>query len=165
MAELAREELADIARFSDNIDTLTTRIVDRVREMNSTLPSLPGCAELTAAKFISETANVTRFKSEAAFARYVGVAPVPAWSGTTRGRLRAMRGGNRQLNSALHRVAVVQIRLDFPGRTYFRRRIAEGDSGRTALRCVKRKVCWAVFQRLRAEYEHRNVVDAPTQSP
>jgi len=76
-----------------------------------------------------------------------------------------MRGGNRQLNSALHRIAVVQIHLDCPGRAYFRRRIAEGDSGRTALRCVKRKVCWAVFQRLRADYEHRNVVDAPTQSP
>ena len=42
MAELARQELADIARFSDNIDALTTRIVDRVRESNSTLPSLPG---------------------------------------------------------------------------------------------------------------------------
>ena len=62
MAELAREELADIARFSDNIDALTTRIVDRVRELNSTLPSLPGCAELIAAKLISEAANMTRFK-------------------------------------------------------------------------------------------------------
>ena len=165
MAELAREELADIGRFSDNIDALTTRIVDRVRELNSTLPSLPGCAELIAAKLISETANMTRFKSEAAFARYVGVAPVPAWSGATQGRLRAMRGGNRQLNSALHRIAVVQIRLDCPGRAYFRRRIAEGDSGRTALRCVKRRVCRAVFQRLRADYERRNLVDAPTQSP
>jgi transposase len=165
MVELAREELADIARFSDNIDALTTRIVDRVRELNSTLPSLPGCAELIAAKLISEAANLTRFKSEAAFARYAGVAPVPAWSGATQGRLRAMRGGNRQLNSALHRIAVVQIRLDCPGRAYFRRRVAEGDSGRTALRCVKRRVCRAVFQRLRADYERRNLVDTPAQSP
>jgi transposase len=165
MAELAREELADIGRFSDNIDALTTRIVDRVRELNSTLPSLPGCAELIAAKLISEAANMTRFKSEAAFARYAGVAPVPAWSGATQGRLRAMRGGNRQLNSALHQIAVVQIRLDCPGRTYFRRRIDEGDSGRIALRCVKRRVCRAVFQRLRADYERRTLVDARTHSP
>jgi Transposase IS116/IS110/IS902 family len=57
---------------------------------------------------------MTRFKSEAAFARYAGVAPVPAWSGATQGRLRAMRGGNRQLNSALHRIAVVQIRPRLP---------------------------------------------------
>jgi transposase len=72
--------------------------------------------ELTAAKLISETANVDRFRSEAAFARYVGIAPVPMWSGSTEGRLRVSRSGNRQLNTALHRIAVVQIRLDCAGR-------------------------------------------------
>ena len=116
LAELARQEVADVGYFSDSIEALTKRIAARVHSLESTLPSLPGCAELTAAKLISETANVDRFRSEAAFARYVGIAPVPMWSGSTEGRLRVSRSGNRQFNTALHRIAVVQIRLDCAGR-------------------------------------------------
>ena len=80
--------------------------------MAPTLLALPGCGELTAAKLIGETAGVTRFKSEAAFARHSGVAPIPVWSGNTAGRVRLTRSGNRQLNAALHRIAITQIRLD-----------------------------------------------------
>nr|WP_318546689.1 IS110 family transposase [Mycobacterium lepraemurium] len=61
------------------------------------LLSLPGCAELTAAKLGGEAAGVTRFKSEAAFARHAGVAPIPVWSGNTAGRVRRTRASNRQL--------------------------------------------------------------------
>jgi transposase len=103
--------------------------VGRVRELDSTLLQLPGCAELTAAKLISETANMDRFRHEAAFARYVGVAPVPQSSGTAVGRVRASRSGNRQINTAIHRIAIVQLRLKGPGREYYQRRRAEGDSG------------------------------------
>ena len=106
----------------------------RVRELDSTLLQLQGCAELTAAKLISETANMDRFRNEAAFARYVGVAPVPHSSGTEVGRVRASRSGNRQCNTAIHRIAVVQLRLDCPGRAYYRRRRAEGDSAVKAVR-------------------------------
>nr|WP_264033569.1 IS110 family transposase [Mycolicibacterium duvalii] len=81
---------------------------------------MPGCGELTAAKLVGEAAGVSRFKSEAAFARHAGVAPVPVWSGNTRGRVRMTRSGNRQLNAALHRIAVTQIRLDGVGQTYYR---------------------------------------------
>jgi len=78
LAELARDELADIDHLSDAIDELSARIADRVRAVAPTLLALPGCAELTAAKIVSETACVERFKSEAAFARHIGLAPVPA---------------------------------------------------------------------------------------
>ena len=80
--------------------------------MAPVLLAIPGCGELTAAKLVGETAGVTRFKSEAAFARHSGVAPIPVWSGNTAGRVRMTRSGNRQLNTALHRIAVTQIRLD-----------------------------------------------------
>ena len=73
---------------------------------------MPGCGALTAAKIVGETAGVTRFSSEACFARHAGVAPIPVWSGNTAGRVRMTRAGNRQLNAALHRIAVTQIRLD-----------------------------------------------------
>jgi len=128
-AELARAEVADLCRFSENIDALTVRIVRRVKDLGSTLPTLPGCAELTAAKLILEAANVDRFPNESGFARYAGLAPIPAWSGSTIGRMRVCPFGNRQINTAIHRIAVVQLRLDCPGRAYYRRRRAEGDSG------------------------------------
>ncbi len=119
------------------------------------VPTLPGCAELTAAKLISEAANVDRFPNESAFARYGGLAPVPEWSGSTNGRLRVCRSGNRQINTAIHRIAVVQLRLDCAGRDYYQRRRAEGDSGATAVRCLKRRLCRVVFNRLRADYARR----------
>ena len=85
---------------------------------------MPGCGELSAAKLVGETAGVTRFKSEAAFARHAGVAPIPVWSGNTAGRVRLTRSGNRQLNAALHRIAITQIRLDGLGQAYYRKRLA-----------------------------------------
>jgi Transposase IS116/IS110/IS902 family len=66
--------------------------------VGSTLPTVQGCAELTAAKLIAETANVDRFPNDSAFAKYGGFAPIPQWSGSTAGRLRASRSGNRQIN-------------------------------------------------------------------
>lgn len=112
VAELARDELADVTRLTEHINTLAKRIGERVRNVAPALLAMPGCGELTAAKLVGETAGVTRFKSEAAFARYSGVAPVPVWSGNTNGRVRMTRSGNRQLNAALHRIAITQIRID-----------------------------------------------------
>jgi transposase len=146
-AELAREEVADLGRFSENIYVLTGRIVRRVNDLESTLPTLLGCAELTAAKLISEAANVDRFPNESAFARCGGLAPIPEWSGSTTGRVRVCRSGNGQINTAIHRIAVVQLRLDCAGRDYYQRRRAEGDSGATAVRCLKRRVCRVVSHR------------------
>ena len=145
VAELARDELADITRLTEAIDALGKRIGDRVRQVAPTLLAMPGCGELTAAKLLGETATVTRFKSEAAFARHAGVAPIPVWSGNTAGRVRMTRSGNRQLNAALHRIAVTQIRLDGLGQTYYHKRLHAGASNPEALRCLKRRLARVVF--------------------
>ncbi len=155
VAELARDELADIDRLTEAIDALAKRIGARVRAIAPTLLAMPGCGELTAAKLVGETAGVTRFKSEAAFARHAGVAPVPVWSGNTAGRVRMTRSGNRQLNAALHRIAVTQIRLEGLGQTYYRHRLAAGDSNPEALRCLKRRLARVVFGRLHTDQQHR----------
>lgn len=73
------------------------------------LLALPGVTELTAAKIVAQTAGVDRFKSKDAYARHNGTAPLPAWSGN-QVRHRLARTGNRQLNSAIHRIAVTQKR-------------------------------------------------------
>ncbi len=155
VAELARDELADITRLTEQIEALTKRIGERVRVVAPVLLAMPGCGELTAAKLIGETAGVARFKNEAAFARHSGVAPVPVWSGNTAGRVRMTRSGNRQLNAALHRIAVTQIRLDGLGQTYYRHRLAQGDSSTEALRCLKRRLARVVFGHLRTDHQNQ----------
>lgn len=155
VAELARDELADITRLTETINALAKRIGERVRVVATVLLSLPGCAELTAAKLVGEAAGVTRFKSEAAFARHAGVAPIPVWSGNTAGRVRMTRSGNRQLNAALHRIAVTQIRLDGLGQTYYRHRIAVSGSKTEALRCLKRRLARVVFNHLHTDHQNR----------
>jgi transposase len=155
VAELACDELADISRLTAAIDALAKRIGERVRAVAPTLMALPGCGELTAAKLLGETAGVARFKSEAAFARHAGVAPIPVWSGNTAGRVRMTRSGNRQLNTALHRIAVTQIRLPGLGQTYYRKRITAGDSKTEALRCLKRRLARTVFHRLHTDHKNQ----------
>jgi transposase len=155
VAELARDELSDITRLTEQINVLAKRITERVRDVAPVLLAMPGCGELTAAKIIGETAGVTRFKSEAAFARHSGVAPIPVWSGNTAGRVRMTRSGNRQLNAALHRIAITQIRLDGLGQAYYRKRLAAGDSTTEALRCLKRRLARVVFGHLHTDHQTR----------
>ncbi len=155
VAELARDELADITRLTEAINALAKRIGERVRAVAPVLLAMPGCGELTAAKLVGEVAGVTRFKNEAAFARHSGVAPIPVWSGNNAGRVRMTRSGNRQLNAALHRIAVTQIRLDGLGQAYYRTRLAAGDSSTEALRCLKRRLSRVVFHHLNTDHQNR----------
>lgn len=157
LAELATDELGDIIRLTLAINALTERITDTVQAVASNLLALPGCGALTAAKLIGETAGITRFKSEAAFACHSGTAPIPVWSGNTAGRMRLSRSGNRQLNAALHRIALTQIRLaDSPGHTYYTKRLAAGDSTSEALRCLKRRLARVVYNRLHDDKKSRH---------
>ena len=113
------------------------------------LLELKGCGALVAAKIIGETAGAGRFRSDAQFARLAGVAPLDASSGQQR-RHRLSRHGNRQLNSALHQIAIVQGRWDPRARAYLARRQTEGKSRREALRALKRHLARVVFRLLRA---------------
>ena len=112
------------------------------------LLDLPGCGALGAAKIVGEVAGISRFADEAKFAMHAGVAPIPVWSGSTRGRVRLNRAGNRQLNAALHRIALTQIQRDGAGRAYYDKRLAAGDSKTEALRCLKRRLARVVFNTL-----------------
>jgi transposase len=160
VAELARDILADIDRITGAINALERRISHRVEEQAAGLIGLQGCGALTAAKIIGETAGIARFRSEACYARHAGVAPIPVWSGNTAGRMRMSRSGNRQLNAALHRIAVTQIRLDGDGRRYYRKRLMTGESTTEALRCLKRRLARVVFQTLRTNQQTAGDVPA-----
>ena len=145
-AELARMLLERIDQLCDLIGELTRRVERLTREQApAELLALPGCGPLTAAKILAETAGADRFRSEACFAMNAGVAPVPVWSGNTAGRVRLNRGGNRQLNAALHRIAITQVRLGGLGKGYYEHRRANGDSSTEAYRALKRRLARVVF--------------------
>jgi len=121
----------------------------RIEKTAPTLLALPGCGALSAAKLLGEIGPIERFDSDAQLARHAGVAPLEASSGKYR-RHRLDRGGNRQLNCALHRIAITQARVHPPARAYLERKQSEGKSRREALRCLKRQLARAVFNTLKA---------------
>jgi transposase len=151
LAELARDELADVIALTGRINALARPIADLTVAAAPSLLALPGVGALTAAKLVGETAGVTRFKSEAAFARHAGIAPIPLWSGNSAGRVRLTRSSNRQLNTAIHRIAVTQIRMDGLGKAYYAKKKAEGMSTPEALRCLKRRLARVVFNTLKID--------------
>jgi transposase len=133
---------------------ITVRANELEREITSlinihapALLAIPGCASLTAAKIVAETAQISRFPTEGHFARYSGTAPVPASSGASH-RHRFNRRGNRQLNAALHRIAVTQLRMHEPAKDYLAKKHAEGMSKTEAIRALKRHLSRVVFKTL-----------------
>ena len=160
VAEFARDELSEIVHLTPIINDLERRLAKRVGAVAPSLLELYGCGALSAARIVGETADVARFSSEAAFARYAGVAPVPHWSGSTRGRMRSYRGGNRQLNAALYQIAMTQIKKGGPAELYYRRRRAERNTHSYAIDGVKRRVARTVFSRLRTDQKSRSVIEA-----
>lgn len=148
-ARLARDILADINRITPVINDLEREIAALVKERAPELVAIPGCGELTAAKIVGETAGIGRFAHEAKYAMHAGVAPIPVWSGRTKGRVRMSKSGNRQLNTALHRIAVTQLQRPGLGRTYYDKRLAAGDSKTEALRALKRRLARVVFNTLK----------------
>jgi transposase len=118
-------------------ETLEREIVSHVRALVPELLDEPGIGPIVAAQLIVTWSHHDRIDSEAAFARIAGVAPLPASSGlTTRHRL--SRGGDRQLNRALHTIVLHRRQHDPATRDYIARRIAEGKTSRDAVRLLKR---------------------------
>jgi transposase len=150
VARFARDLLARIVELSGAVRGLEREIADLVGRLAPTLLELAGCGPLTAAKIVGQTAGIGRFHSRAAFALQTGTAPVPVWSGNTV-RHRLNRGGDRQLNVALHRIAITQVRLGAAGRTYVDHRLAAGDTRTEAIRALRRQLSDEVYRRLRAD--------------
>lgn len=142
---ICRELVARCRELSRRVDELERELASLLRDHAQELLDLPGCGTLTAAQLLGEIAGVERFASDAKLAKYVGSAPLPASSGE-RQRHRLNRKGNRQLNCALHRIAITQARSYEPARAYLARKQAEGKSRREALRCLKRHLARAVYR-------------------
>jgi transposase len=147
---IARELVARCRSLTRSILALDRELQARTQLRAPRLLRLPGCGPLSAAKLLGEIGPIERFDSDAQLARHAGVAPLEASSGKYQ-RHRLDRGGNRQLNCALHRIAITQARVHPPARAYLERKQSEGKSRREALRCLKRQLVRAVYTTLKSE--------------
>jgi transposase len=134
---VARDEVRQIRVLTGQADALERELLTLVRAHRPRLLAEIGCGALTAALLIGRTAGAERFASDASFARLTGTAPIPCSSGQ-RQQHRLDRGGDRQLNSALHIIAITRARYDPATRAYLARKEAEGKTRKGALRCLKR---------------------------
>ena len=144
------DEVARVQELTRDIRRLETELVERTRHAAPALLQVHGVAVLSAAKIIGEVAGVARFRSRHAFARHNGTAPLPVWSGNRR-RHRLSRTGNRQLNAALHRIAVTQARAFSEAIAYLERRQADGNTRTEAVRALKRRLSDVVYRALLAD--------------
>lgn len=149
-AELARGRLRRLRQLSSEAERLEQRIVKAVAASGTSLPQLAGIGALTAAKLLGEAGEVTRYRSSASFAAASGTAPIPASSGQ-RQRHRLNRGGNRQLNRALHTMALVQTRWDPRAQAYLARRLTDGKSRLEAIRALKWHLGRVVYRTMLAD--------------
>ena len=126
---------------------LEQEILAHLRALAPQLLDEPGVGPIVAAQLIVAWSHHGRVRSEAAFARLAGVAPIPASSGqTTRHRL--SRGGDRQLNRALHTVVLHRRQHDPTTKNYIARRIAEGKTRCDATRLLKRYLARHLYRLL-----------------
>jgi len=152
VARIAREIVAHVRDLTVRERTFEAEITVLVKDLAPTLLLIAGVGALTAAKIVAETADVRRFKSKDAFARHNGTAPLPVWS-SNHERHRLSRTGNRQLNAAIHRIAITQMRCHDDAKTYIERRLMMKNSKAEALRALKRRLSDVVFRALLADAE------------
>jgi transposase len=136
IAEIGREERELLAELTGLVDAHAPQLLAQ-----------PGCGTVTAAILIGHTAGAQRFPTDGHFARHAGTAPIPASSGNTQ-RHRLHRGGDRQLNRAIHIIALSRARTDPETRAYLDRKHAEGKTKLEAIRCLKRHLARRVWRLL-----------------
>ncbi|MFE6555166.1 IS110 family transposase [Streptomyces sp. NPDC057746] len=143
--DIARDLLADLRRLDRQVKENEAQMRDALTASRTTLTSLPGLGTVLAAKVLGHIGDISRFPTEHHFASYVGTAPLDASSGKNI-RHRLNTGGNRALNSALHIIAICQIRSPGRGQEYYLRKIAEGKTPAEARRALKRRLSNVIYR-------------------
>jgi len=144
---VARDELRRIRALTRAERELERELRAAIGTLRPDVLAEQGIGTITAATLIGHTAGAARFPTDGHFARLAGAAPIPASSGRSQ-RVRLNRGGDRQLNCALHRIAVTRARISPHTRAYLDRKLAEGKTNAEAYRCLKRHLARRVWHLL-----------------
>jgi transposase len=152
---VARELADDIAHYDRQRAASTRRLRAAVAASGTTLTGIAGVGPVTAAMIIGQTGDVTRFPTAGHFASYNATAPIEA-SARSRHRHRLNPRGNRQLNWAIHMIAICQLRHPGPGRDYYDRKRIEGKSTKETIRALKRRLSDIVYRTMLADTRRAN---------
>jgi transposase len=161
--DVALDLVTDLETAHTQISTLQRRMKALITPVAPTLLDIPGVDTITAAKLIGETAGITRFRDAGAFARHNGTAPIPVWTSGS-GQQRLNRGGNRQLNTCIHRIAITQLAHHQPARDYrdnwTKRR--PHATRKAALRALKRHLSNVLYRAMTTDSRphHTNLAEA-----
>ncbi len=150
--DLTLDLLSEITTLNQQITQLEHQLTQRVQPIAPTLLGITGVGPIIAAKIIGETAGITRFRSPAAYAMHTGTAPIPVWS-SNKPHYRLNRGGNRQLNTCLHHIAITQLAHHPPARHYRDNWTKNHPHATTkaALRALKRHLANTIYRALRTD--------------
>ena len=147
-ARVAKQRIRRLRQLDTEIKELTTEIAELVTQSGTRLLDLHGVGVLVAATILSEVGNPRRYATKDKFAMANGTAPIEASSGRVV-RHRLNRGGNRQINRAIHTAALTQIaRKDSEGRRYYQKLITRGKTHRDAIRVLKRRISDRIWTHL-----------------
>jgi transposase len=140
---LAKQILA----LEDQLEQNRADLALLVQQSNQPLLDMPGVGPISAAAILTAWSHPSRVRSEAALAALAGTCPIPASSGGTT-RYRLNRGGDRQLNKAIHTIAVVRMRWHQETREHVVRRTREGRNKKEIIRSLKRYITQQIFRTL-----------------
>lgn len=136
----------------DHIYTISkeVEVIGKTSKEALALTSIHGCGMVTACSIVSEVITIKRFKDKHHFSMYTGIAPTPHSSGRKQ-KMHTNPFGNRQLNRAIHTIALSQIAIkgDPTGKEYYQKKLKEGKTKLWALRCLKHQLAKVVFQKLK----------------
>ncbi|WP_353950462.1 IS110 family transposase [Knoellia sp. S7-12] len=147
---IAAEELAELVAVEAKMKKATAELKAIIQARGSHLTDIPGIGPVVAARVLADVGDIARFADRNRFASWTGTAPLDASSGENN-RHRLSRAGNRRVNHMIHIAAITQLRLDTDGRTYYRRKRAEGKKPLEALRCLKRRISDVIYRQLVAD--------------
>ncbi|TWP31683.1 IS110 family transposase, partial [Leekyejoonella antrihumi] len=147
---IAAEELAELVAVEVKMKSATAELKAMVLARESRLMDIHGIGPVVAARILADVGDVARFADRNRFASWTGTAPLDASSGE-QNRHRLSRAGNRRMNHAIHIAAITQLRLETDGRTYYRRKRADGKKPKEALRCLKRRISDVIYKQLVAD--------------
>ncbi|SEH69652.1 Transposase [Mycolicibacterium rutilum] len=149
--ELAKDLIADVRRLDDQLAANAAKESALLEEHGTRLQQIDGVGPILAARILGRTGSAARFASAAAYANYTGTAPVQVASADS-SQHRLSRYGDRQLNCAIHTIAMVQIRMPAStGRAFYDKKIAQGKPPRHATRALKRHLAAHLWRVMHAD--------------
>ena len=161
--ELAAEFVDDLVRIDAQMLATRKRIAATVTASETTVTDIFGVGPIVAAIVIGDVGDIARFATRDSFAAYNGTAPIEVSSGPRKIH-RLSRRGNRRINHAIHMAAVTQIRhRHSTGRGYYDRKVAEGKTGKEAIRALKRRISDAIYHQLHVDA--RRVRETQSKGP